>query len=70
MRNTIRKTPTRAGGIIFDKDNTHIILVLNKDSYYKEAGLYEIEISNEKTIKIKICCISINIFISRNSNLP
>ena len=22
MRNTIRKTPTRAGGIIFDKDNT------------------------------------------------
>ena len=36
MRNTIRKTPTRAGGIIFDKDNTHIILVLNKDSYYKK----------------------------------
>ena len=36
MRNNLRKTPTRAGGIIFDRDNTHIILVLNKDSYYKK----------------------------------
>ena len=36
MKNTIRKIPTRAGGIIFDRDNTHIVLVLNKDSYYKK----------------------------------
>lgn len=36
MRNNLRKIPTRAGGIIFDRDNTHIILVLNKDSYYKK----------------------------------
>ena len=34
--NTIRRIPTRAGGIIFDRDNTHIILVLNKDSYKKK----------------------------------
>ena len=33
---TIRKIPTRAGGIIFDKENTHIVLVLNRDSYNKQ----------------------------------
>ena len=30
-----RKIPLRAGGIIFNKDNTHIVLVLNRDSYNK-----------------------------------
>ena len=36
MRNNIvKKVPTRAGGIIFDNNKTHIVLVLNKDSYYK-----------------------------------
>ena len=36
MNKSIRKIPTRAGGIIFDRDNTHIVLVLNKESYYKQ----------------------------------
>ena len=36
MTQSIRKIPTRAGGIIFDRDNTHIVLVLNKDSYLKK----------------------------------
>ena len=33
-----RKIPFRAGGIIFDKDNEHIILVLNKESYRKNEN--------------------------------
>lgn len=35
---TIRKIPTRAGGIIFNSENTHIVLVLNKDSYSKNEN--------------------------------
>jgi ADP-ribose pyrophosphatase YjhB (NUDIX family) len=37
-REIYRKVPTRAGGIIFDKSHTHIVLVLNKDSYYKNEN--------------------------------
>tara|TARA_Y100000389_G_scaffold205111_1_gene263339 strand:- start:2814 stop:3263 length:450 start_codon:yes stop_codon:yes gene_type:complete len=33
-----RKIPTRAGGIIFDNTNTHIVLVLNKESYMKKEN--------------------------------
>ena len=33
-----KKLPTRAGGIIFDEDNTHIVLVLNRDSYLKKEN--------------------------------
>ena len=34
----IKKTPTRAGGIIFDKTNKFIVLVLNKDSFLKNEN--------------------------------
>ena len=33
-----QKKPTRAGGIIFDENNNHIVLVLNKDSYMKKEN--------------------------------
>ena len=32
------KLPSRAGGIIFDKETKHILLVLNRDSYYKKEN--------------------------------
>lgn len=32
----LKKKPIRAGGIIFDKTNTHIVLVLNKESFLKK----------------------------------
>tara|TARA_Y100000389_G_scaffold139399_1_gene137148 strand:- start:609 stop:1280 length:672 start_codon:yes stop_codon:yes gene_type:complete len=33
-----RKLPTRAGGIIFDKNTKFILLVLNRDSYFKKEN--------------------------------
>ena len=33
-----KKNPTRAGGIIFDEDNSHIVLVLNKDSFLRNEN--------------------------------
>jgi len=33
-----KKSPTRAGGIIFDKTNKFIVLVLNKDSFLKNEN--------------------------------
>lgn len=39
MKNELqRKIPSRAGGIIFDKDNKHIVLVLNKESFRKNEN--------------------------------
>ena len=32
------KNPTRAGGIIFDKHSRYILLVLNRESYYKKEN--------------------------------
>lgn len=32
------RPPTRAGGIIFDKCTCHILLVLNRESYYKREN--------------------------------
>ena len=33
-----KKHPTRAGGIIFDKENKNIVLVLNKDSFIRNEN--------------------------------
>tara|TARA_Y100000389_G_C17257650_1_gene411343 strand:+ start:214 stop:732 length:519 start_codon:yes stop_codon:yes gene_type:complete len=36
--NPHKKSPTRAGGIIFDKHTQFILLVLNRESYYKNEN--------------------------------
>lgn len=35
-----KKKPLRAGGIIFNKSNTHIVLVLNRESFLKKEFKY------------------------------
>lgn len=40
MEITKKKKPIRAGGIIFNKSNTHIVLVLNRESFLKKEFKY------------------------------